>query len=67
MLEEDLFLVGFHQWVPKVRENAWHDHHIKKPTFKNGDFILMYDSKFINFLERFQMHCLGPYVIKDIS
>lgn len=44
----------------------WHDHHIKQHTFKNEDLMLMYDSMFIKFLGKFQMHWLGPYIIKEI-
>ena len=28
-LEEDRFIVGFHQQVQKGREETWHDRHIK--------------------------------------
>jgi len=28
-LEEDHFVVGFHQQVQKEREKAWHDRHVK--------------------------------------
>ena len=28
-LEEDSFIIGFHQHVKKDRLNAWHDLHIK--------------------------------------
>jgi hypothetical protein len=66
-LEEDHFLAGFHQQVQKAREKVWHDRHIKQCTFKNGDLVLMYDNKFTKFPGKFQMHWLGPYVIKDIS
>ena len=44
----------------------WHDHHIKKRTFKSGYLILTYDSKFAKFPEKFQMHWLGPYIVKEI-
>lgn len=66
-LEEDHFLARFHQQVQKSWEKAWHDKHIKQQTFKNGDLVFLYDSKFSQFLGRFKMHWLGPYVIKDIS
>lgn len=60
-------MAGSHQGVRKSREKAWHNRHIKQRTFKNGDLVLMYDSKFTKFSGMFQMHWLGPYVIKDIS
>ena len=52
-LEEDRFIVGFHQQVHKAREKAWHDRHIKHKTFKVGDLVLLYDSKFVKFPGKF--------------
>jgi len=65
-LEEDKFLARFHQQVHKECEKAWHDRHIKLRTFKVNDLVLLYDSKFTKFTGKFQMHWLGPYVIKEI-
>ena len=31
-----------------------------------NDLVLLYDSKFTKFLGKFQMHWLGPYVVKEI-
>ena len=33
-LEENKFVVGFHQQVHKEREKAYHDRHIKNKSFK---------------------------------
>lgn len=33
-IEEDRFVVGFHQKVEKVRQKAWHDRHIKRKKFQ---------------------------------
>lgn len=33
-LEEDRFIVGFHQQVQKEREKVWHDRHIKQKKFQ---------------------------------
>jgi len=65
-LEEDRFLVGFHQQVQKEHEKSWNDRHIKLRTFKVDDLVLIYNSKFTKFIGKFQMHWLGPYVIKEI-
>ena len=46
-LEEDRFVVGFHQQVQKAREKAWHDKHIKHKKFQVGVLVLLYDSKFL--------------------
>ncbi len=32
-----------------------------------NNFVLLYDSKFDIFLGKFKMHCLGPYVIKEVT
>ena len=60
-LEEDRFIVGFHQQVQKEREKTWHDRHIKYKAFKEGDLVLLYDIKFAKFPSKFCMHWLGPY------
>ena len=65
-LEEDRFVVGFHQQVQKNREKAWHDRHIKSKAIKEGDLVLMYDNKFARFPGKFHMHWLGPYQVKHV-
>jgi transposase InsO family protein len=60
-LEEDKFVAGFHQQVQKEREKAYHDMHIRKKAFKQGDLVLIYDSKFIKHPGKFRMHWLGTY------
>jgi hypothetical protein len=66
-LEEDRFIVGFHQQVQKEREKAYHDKHIKKKVFKKGDLVLVYDSKSMKHPGKFRMHCLGPYEISYVT
>jgi hypothetical protein len=66
-LEEDIFIAGFHQQVQKEREKAYHDRHIKKKTFKQGDLVLVYDSKFIKHPRKFRTHWLGPYEIAYVT
>jgi hypothetical protein len=46
-MEEDRILEGFHQEVQKARDKAWHERHIKKKDFKEGDLVLLYDNKFL--------------------
>jgi hypothetical protein len=66
-LEEDRFITGFNQQVHKEREKAYHDRHIKKKAFKQGDLALVYDSKFMKHLEKFKTHWLGPYDITQLK
>jgi hypothetical protein len=53
-LEEDRFVVGFHQQVQKEREKAYHERHIKKKSFKQGDLVLVYNNKFIKHPRNFR-------------
>jgi hypothetical protein len=66
-LEEDHFVTGFHQQVQKAHEKAWHDRHIKQKKFQMGDLVFLYDNKFLQHPGKFQMHWLGPYVIRFVT
>ena len=66
-LEEDRFIVGFHQQVAKDRQKAWHDRNIKKKQFTEEYLVLLYDSKFIKNLGKLQMHWLCPYLVHSIA
>ena len=66
-LEEDCFITRFHQYVQKEREIGWHDRHFKYKALKEGDLVLLYDSKFAKFPSKFCMHWLGPYLVKHVT
>jgi hypothetical protein len=66
-LEEDRFIAGFHQQVQKEREKAYHDRHIKKKAFKQGDLVLLYDSKFMKHPGKFRTHWLGPFEVAYVT
>jgi hypothetical protein len=66
-LEEYRFIAGFHLQVQKEREKAYHNRHIKKRAFKQGDLVLVYDSKFMKHPWKFRMHCLGPYEVAYVT
>jgi transposase InsO family protein len=66
-MEEDRILAGFHQEVQKARDKSWHDRHIKRKSFKEGDLVLVYDSKFLQHPGKFRMHWLGPYEVKTVT
>jgi transposase InsO family protein len=67
IMEEDRILVGFHKQVQKERDKSWHDIHIKKKNFKEGDLVLMYDIKSIQHSGKLKMHWLGPYEVKTVT
>jgi hypothetical protein len=55
-MEEDRILAGFHQQVKKERDKAWHDRHIKRKMFNEGDLVLLYDSKMLQHPGKMRMH-----------
>ena len=32
-----------------------------------NDLVFLYDNKFMKFFEKFQMHWMGPFVVKEIN
>jgi hypothetical protein len=66
-LEEDKILAGFHQEVQKAKEKAWHDRHIKKKIFIEGDLFLLYGKIYLQHPGKFKMHWLGPYQVEAIT
>jgi transposase InsO family protein len=66
-LEEDRFIAGFQEQLQKEHEKAYHDRHIKKKALKQGDLVMMYDSKFTKNPGKFRTHWLGPYEIAYVT
>ena len=65
-LEEERFIVVFHQSIEKKRQKIWHDRHIKNKHFDVGGLVLMYDSKFFKHPGKLKTHWLGPYIVEEI-
>ena len=57
-MEEECFVVGFHNKVEKQRKKSWHDRHIKRKHFDVGGLVVMYDSKFFKNLQKLRAHRL---------
>ena len=66
-MEEERFIVGFHQNVEKQWQKAWRDRHIKMKQFNFGGLVLMYDIKFLKHPGKLKTHWLGPYVVAHIT
>ena len=48
------------------QRKQWHDAHIKKKQFKEGDWALLFDSKFRDHKAKFTTHWMGPYEIVQV-
>jgi transposase InsO family protein len=66
-MEEEKILAGFHQELQKERDKAWHNKHIKKNIFKEGDLVFLYDNKFFQHPGNFRKHWLGPYEVNIVT
>jgi len=66
-MKEDQILAGFHHQVQKARDKAWHDRHIKRKTFMEGDLVFLYDSRALQHPGKMRMHWLGPYKVKVVT
>jgi hypothetical protein len=65
-MEEGILITMHHQEVQKQQQKAWHDRHIKKKDIKNGDLVLLYDSRIKGKPRKLETTWLGPYVVEDI-
>jgi hypothetical protein len=65
-LEEARFLADFHKAMEKSQQKAWHDQHINRKSFVQGDLVLLYDSKYQKHSGKVQLHWLGPFIIVEI-
>lgn len=52
--------------MQKNHEKEWHDHHIKEHTFKSGYMVFMNENKFMKSPGKLKIHCIRPYIIKEI-
>jgi hypothetical protein len=66
-LEEDRFIVGFHQHIQKEREKAYRDRHIKRKEFKQGYLVLLHDNKFMKHRGKFRTHWLEPFEVAYVT
>ena len=48
------------------QRKQWHDARIKKKQFKEGDWALLFDSKFRDHKAKFTTHWMGPYEIVQV-
>ena len=65
-LDEIRLLALQHTALIQQQRAKWHDAHIKKKIFHEGDWALLYDSRFQDFLGKLQTRWLGPYEIQNV-
>ena len=55
-----------HTALIQQQRAKWHDAHIKENIFHEGDWALLYDSRFQDFPGKLQTRWLGPYEIQKV-
>lgn len=66
-LDEARLLSLQHITIIQQHKEKWHESLIKKKTFQKGDWVLLYDSKFQDFLGKLQIRWLCPYEIQEVQ
>ena len=61
---DEVHLLAFQtQEAIQKRRKEWYDRHLKdkKKSFKDGDLVLLYDSRYRKHPRKLKMHWMGPY------
>jgi hypothetical protein len=56
-----------HTYAMQVRHKSYYDSKLRPKQFKEGDLVLLYDSRFFKFPGKLQIHWLGPYEVMDVN
>ena len=59
MLEEELFVAGYHQNVANEQQKVWLDRHIQNKHFQVEGLVLLYDTKFLKHVGKMKTHWMG--------
>ncbi len=52
--------------IVQQQRAKWHDKYIKEKKYQEGDWALLFDSKFKYFQGKLQTHWLGTYEIEEV-
>ena len=63
-LDEFRMKALLHTEIVQLLRKIWHDKHIKEKQFQEGDWALLYDSRYKDFKGKLRTRWLGPYVVE---
>ena len=63
-LDEFRIQALLHTEVIQLQRNIWHDKNIKEKKFQEGDWALLYDSRYKDFKGKLRRRWLRPYVVE---
>ena len=56
-----------HSEVVQLQRKIWHDRHLKEKQFQEGDWALLYDSRYKDFKGKLRTIWLGPYTVEKCN
>jgi hypothetical protein len=65
-LVEEILIAIHHQEVQKQQQQALHDRHIEKKYIKDGDLVLLYDTRIKGKPKKLEITWLRPYIVENI-
>lgn len=63
-LDEQRLQDLLHSDVVQLQRKIWHDRHIKEKQFQEGDWALLYDSRYNDFKGKIRTRWLGLYRVE---
>ena len=56
-----------HTKVVQLQRKIWYDKNIKEKQFQDGDWALLYDSRYKDFKGKLRTRWLGPYTVEKCN
>ena len=56
-----------HTKVVQLQRKIWHEKNIKEKQFQEGDWALLYDSRYKDFKGKLRTRWLGPYTVEKCN
>jgi len=66
-LDEQRLQALLHIEVVELQRKIWHDKNIKEKQFQEGDWALLYDSRFKYFKEKLRTRWMGYYTVEKCN
>jgi len=63
-LDEFRMQALLHTEIVQLQRKIWHDNYIKEKQFQEGDWALLYDSRYKYFKGKLRTRSLRPYVVE---
>ena len=66
-LDEHMMQALLHTEVVQLQRKIWHDRNIREKQFQEGDWALLYDSRYKDFKGKLRIRWLGPYTVEKCN